>query len=218
MAGGAEGPREGHGLKLRIAEVEVGTRGAIRRLLKGLSAGAVERVVGTLRDERDSVGLCGPDRPRPFAAGAAEDRAGEAGEDASVGPGGHSGGPCAGGTAGAVHLAGRGRGGRGAGRGRAEDAEVADRSAGLGAGGRDCGGDGPGGGGGLSGGAAGGAVGGDPGGDGPGGAAGGGGAAGVLRRLGCGADDDGLHRAAARARWPATRWRRCASLATTWRR
>ena len=46
MAGGAEGPLEGHGLKLRIAEVEVGTRGAIRRLLKGLSAGAVERVAG----------------------------------------------------------------------------------------------------------------------------------------------------------------------------
>ena len=32
MAGGAEGPLEEHGLKLRIAEVEVGTRGAIRRL------------------------------------------------------------------------------------------------------------------------------------------------------------------------------------------
>jgi len=46
LAGGAEGPREGHGLKLRIAEVEVGTRGAIRRLLKGISAGAVERVAG----------------------------------------------------------------------------------------------------------------------------------------------------------------------------
>ncbi len=44
MAGGAEGPLEGHGLKLRIAEVEVGTRGAIRRLLKGLSVGTVERV------------------------------------------------------------------------------------------------------------------------------------------------------------------------------
>jgi CBS domain-containing protein len=45
-ADGAEGPLEGHGLKLRIAEVEVGTRGAIRRLLKGLSAGTVERVAG----------------------------------------------------------------------------------------------------------------------------------------------------------------------------
>jgi sporulation protein YlmC with PRC-barrel domain len=44
MAGGAEGPLEGHKLKLRIAEVEVGTRGAIRRLLKGLSVGTVERV------------------------------------------------------------------------------------------------------------------------------------------------------------------------------
>ena len=46
MAGGAEGPLEEHGLKLRIAEVEVGTRGAIRRLLKGLSVGTVERVSG----------------------------------------------------------------------------------------------------------------------------------------------------------------------------
>ena len=46
MQGGAEGPLEGHGLKLRIAEVEVGTRGAIRRLLKGFSAEAVERVAG----------------------------------------------------------------------------------------------------------------------------------------------------------------------------
>jgi len=46
MPGGAEGPLEGHGLKLRIAEVEVGTRGAIRRLLKGLSAATVDRVAG----------------------------------------------------------------------------------------------------------------------------------------------------------------------------
>jgi sporulation protein YlmC with PRC-barrel domain/CBS domain-containing protein len=46
MAGGAEGPLEGHGLKLRIAEVEVGTRGAIRRLMKGLAVGTVERVAG----------------------------------------------------------------------------------------------------------------------------------------------------------------------------
>jgi sporulation protein YlmC with PRC-barrel domain len=46
MPGGAEGPLEGHGLKLRIAEVEVGTRGAIRRLLKGLSVATVERVSG----------------------------------------------------------------------------------------------------------------------------------------------------------------------------
>jgi flagellar motility protein MotE (MotC chaperone)/sporulation protein YlmC with PRC-barrel domain len=46
MPGGVEGPLQGHGLKLRIAEVEVGTRGAIRRLLKGLSAGTVERVSG----------------------------------------------------------------------------------------------------------------------------------------------------------------------------
>jgi CBS domain-containing protein/sporulation protein YlmC with PRC-barrel domain len=43
---GVEGPVQGHGLKLRIAEVEVGTRGAIRRLLKGLSVETVERVSG----------------------------------------------------------------------------------------------------------------------------------------------------------------------------
>ena len=49
MASGVEGPLEGHGLKLRIAEVEVGTRGAIRRLLKGLSTTAVERISGRFR-------------------------------------------------------------------------------------------------------------------------------------------------------------------------
>jgi len=36
-------------LKLRIAEVEVGTRGAVRRLLKGLPFGTVERVSGRFR-------------------------------------------------------------------------------------------------------------------------------------------------------------------------
>jgi CBS domain-containing protein len=40
---GVYGPLVGHALSLRIAEVEVGTRGAIRRLLKGLPAAAVER-------------------------------------------------------------------------------------------------------------------------------------------------------------------------------
>jgi magnesium transporter len=44
VPGGAEGRLQGCELKLRIAEVEVGTRGAIRRLLKGFSATAVERV------------------------------------------------------------------------------------------------------------------------------------------------------------------------------
>ena len=42
-------PRElgdGCTLSLRIAEVEVGTRGAVRRLLKGLPAGTVDRVAG----------------------------------------------------------------------------------------------------------------------------------------------------------------------------
>jgi len=46
LEGRHEGPLEGHGLTLRIAEVEVGTRGAIRRLLKGLSVGTVERIAG----------------------------------------------------------------------------------------------------------------------------------------------------------------------------
>ena len=36
VAGGVEGRLQGCELKLRIAEVEVGTRGAVRRLLKGL--------------------------------------------------------------------------------------------------------------------------------------------------------------------------------------
>jgi flagellar motility protein MotE (MotC chaperone)/sporulation protein YlmC with PRC-barrel domain len=44
VAGGVEGRLQGCELKLRIAEVEVGTRGAIRRLLKGFSATTVERV------------------------------------------------------------------------------------------------------------------------------------------------------------------------------
>jgi len=44
LADGHEGPLLGHGLALRIAEVEVGTRGAIRRLLKGLSAATVARI------------------------------------------------------------------------------------------------------------------------------------------------------------------------------
>ena len=67
MAGGAEGPLEGHGLKLRIAEVEVGTRGAIRRLLKGLSAGAVERAAsrfGTSAIPWDFVDLIDRDPSR----------------------------------------------------------------------------------------------------------------------------------------------------------
>jgi len=49
VAGGAEGPGTGHGLSLRIAEVEVGTRGAVRRLLKGLPAATVDRVSGRFR-------------------------------------------------------------------------------------------------------------------------------------------------------------------------
>ncbi len=44
--GEAEGPQLEHRVKLRIAEVEVGTRGAIRRLLKGLSNATVERASG----------------------------------------------------------------------------------------------------------------------------------------------------------------------------
>ncbi|MDR3746135.1 MAG: CBS domain-containing protein [Acidobacteriaceae bacterium] len=46
FSGGAEGTPQGHGLKLRISEVEVGTRGAIRRLLKGLSVETVARLSG----------------------------------------------------------------------------------------------------------------------------------------------------------------------------
>ena len=40
---------EGSGLTLRIAEVEVGFRGAMRRMLKGLPAGAVDQMVSKLR-------------------------------------------------------------------------------------------------------------------------------------------------------------------------
>jgi magnesium transporter len=41
--------KEGCELQLRIAEVEVGTRGAVRRLLKGLPVTAVERISGRFR-------------------------------------------------------------------------------------------------------------------------------------------------------------------------
>jgi CBS domain-containing protein/sporulation protein YlmC with PRC-barrel domain len=44
LPGGKEGPAESRGLTLRIAQVEVGTRGAVRRLLKGLPVASVERV------------------------------------------------------------------------------------------------------------------------------------------------------------------------------
>jgi len=49
VPGGLEERLQGRELKLRIAEVEVGTRGAVRRLLKGLSAATVERVSGHFR-------------------------------------------------------------------------------------------------------------------------------------------------------------------------
>jgi flagellar motility protein MotE (MotC chaperone)/sporulation protein YlmC with PRC-barrel domain len=42
--GGAEGATPNHPLSLRIAEVEVGTRGAVRRLLKGLPPATVDRI------------------------------------------------------------------------------------------------------------------------------------------------------------------------------
>ena len=48
----AEGDSHRHDdgiLRLRIAEVEVGTRGAVRRLLKGLPQGTVERIAGQFR-------------------------------------------------------------------------------------------------------------------------------------------------------------------------
>jgi len=55
-SGGSEGPpcavkelTEGCTLTLRIAEVEVGTRGAVRRLLKGLPAATVERAAMRFR-------------------------------------------------------------------------------------------------------------------------------------------------------------------------
>ena len=41
--------KDGCALQLRIAEVEVGTRGAVRRLLKGLPVTAVERISGRFR-------------------------------------------------------------------------------------------------------------------------------------------------------------------------
>jgi len=46
---GAKETLAGQPLSLRIAEVEVGTRGAIRRLLKGLPTATVERVSGRFR-------------------------------------------------------------------------------------------------------------------------------------------------------------------------
>jgi len=62
-----EGRLPGRELKLRIAEVEVGTRGAIRRLLKGLPAATVERVAerfGTSAIPWDFVDLIDRDPSR----------------------------------------------------------------------------------------------------------------------------------------------------------
>jgi len=49
LESGAAGPVEAHDIVLRIAQVEVGTRGAIRRLLKGLPVPTVERVSGRFK-------------------------------------------------------------------------------------------------------------------------------------------------------------------------
>jgi CBS domain-containing protein len=46
---GSDGATTARALSLRIAEVEVGNRGAIRRLLKGLPAATVERISGRFR-------------------------------------------------------------------------------------------------------------------------------------------------------------------------
>ncbi len=67
VADGAGGPLDGHAWKLRIADVEVGTRGAVRRLLKGLPTGAVERVAerfGTSAIPWDFVDLIDRDPSR----------------------------------------------------------------------------------------------------------------------------------------------------------
>jgi len=67
VPGGLEGRLQGHELKLRIAEVEVGTRGAIRRLLKGMPSATVERVAerfGTSAIPWDFVDLIDRDPSR----------------------------------------------------------------------------------------------------------------------------------------------------------
>jgi magnesium transporter len=46
---GPYGPLVGHALSLRIAEVEVGTRGAVRRLLKGLPSAAVDHAAARFK-------------------------------------------------------------------------------------------------------------------------------------------------------------------------
>jgi magnesium transporter len=46
---GPYGPLVGHALSLRIAEVEVGTRGAVRRLLKGLPSAAVDHAASRFK-------------------------------------------------------------------------------------------------------------------------------------------------------------------------
>ena len=64
---GTEGRLPGRELKLRIAEVEVGTRGAIRRLLKGMPTATVERVAerfGTSAIPWDFVDLIDRDPSR----------------------------------------------------------------------------------------------------------------------------------------------------------
>ena len=48
-SGGSDGAPAVHGLSLRIAEVEVGTRGAIRRLLKGLPTATVDGIASRFK-------------------------------------------------------------------------------------------------------------------------------------------------------------------------
>ena len=73
---------------LRVAEVEVGLRGAFRRVFKGLLPRAtLETLSRKLAAQRHSLAVCGRDRGGPGAAREAAHRVRAAGRDAPLRPG-----------------------------------------------------------------------------------------------------------------------------------
>ncbi len=75
LAWAEDGPT-GHTTTLLIQNVEIGLRGAARRLLKGLPAGAVDGIVNTIPSRLHPVELRRPYRPRSCAPRPSQDRPG----------------------------------------------------------------------------------------------------------------------------------------------
>ena len=109
-----EASPSGEELRLKIAEVEVGVRGAVRRLLKGLPAAAVEKLAGRISARVipwDFVDLIDRDPSRRVRLKIEQDRLSKMHPSD---PGRHSGRAGRGGKPGAVHLARQRSCGRGA--------------------------------------------------------------------------------------------------------